>query len=176
MHIEDAQRDVRTVFLGGFVGQLVSGLLWLSSAALASGVSHRAGILFLLIGGVFIFPLTQLGLRLLGHRASLHRGHPMNALAMQTAFIVPLCLPLVGAVLICRQAWFYPALMIVVGAHYLPFMFLYGMRQFAALAGLLIAAALSFAVFAPSHFALPGWFAGSLLIVFAFLGRRVAQS
>ncbi len=176
MHIEDAQRDVRTVFLGGFVGQLVSGTIWLSSAALATGVSHRAGILFLVIGGIFIFPLTQLGLRLSGHRASLQRGHPMNALAMQTAFIVPLCLPLIGAVVICRQAWFYPAFMIVVGAHYLPFMFLYGMRQFAALAGLLILAAILFAVLAPSHFALPGFFAGSLLILFAFMGRRAAQN
>ena len=33
MHVEDAQRDVRSIFMGGFAGQLVSGAIWLGSAA-----------------------------------------------------------------------------------------------------------------------------------------------
>jgi hypothetical protein len=65
MTIAEAQRDVRTTFLGGFPGQLVSGLIWLASAALATWSSHKAAILALAVGGIFIFPLTQLLLRLL---------------------------------------------------------------------------------------------------------------
>src|SRR5688500_12958240 len=36
MLIADAQRDVRSTFLGGSVGQLVSAVLWAASAALAT--------------------------------------------------------------------------------------------------------------------------------------------
>ena len=35
--------------------------------------------------------------------------------------------------------WFFPALMILVGAHYLPFATLYGMRMYLFLAGILTA-------------------------------------
>jgi len=50
----------------------------------------------------------------------------MNALAMQVAFVLPLSLPLVFAATAYRQNWFYPAFMIALGSHYLPFIFLYG--------------------------------------------------
>lgn len=169
MDIAEAQRDVRTVFLGGSVGQLVTGLIWLGSAALSTWVSHRAGILFLVVGGTFIYPLTQVGLRLLRSPASLPKGHPMNALAMQVAFIVPACLPLVGAAALSHVAWFYPACLLVVGAHYMPFIFLYGMSEFGALAGLLMATGVASGMYLPSGFALPGWIGGSVLVVFASL-------
>lgn len=66
MHVADAQREVRQVYRGGFMGQLVSGVLWLGSAAAATWATPRAGILLLVIGGFFIFPLATLGLSLLG--------------------------------------------------------------------------------------------------------------
>ena len=71
--ITQAQRDVRTTFLGGFGGQLVSGLLWLISAALATWNSPRVGIVTLVVGGMFIFPLTLLTLRLMGRPPGLPR-------------------------------------------------------------------------------------------------------
>ncbi len=37
-------------------------------------------------------------------------------------------LPLVAAATLYRLGWFYPAFMIVLGAHYFPFAFLYGLR------------------------------------------------
>lgn len=173
MDIRDAQRDVRTVFLGGFAGQLVSGLLWLLSAALATWVSTGAAIGALVIGGMFIFPLTQLVLRWMGHAYALPKGHPMNALAMQVAFILPLMIPLVGAAAAYRLNWFYPAFMIALGAHYLPFIFLYGMWQFGALAAVLIGAGVVLGLYLNSIFSLGGWFTGLALLVFAFIGRWV---
>jgi len=171
MQIADAQRDVRTIFLGGFAGQLVSGLIWLASAALGTWSSPRSAIVVLVVGGFFIFPLTQLLLRARGGPAALPKGHPMNALAMQIAFIVPLCLPLAGAAALHRLDWFYPAVMIVVGAHYLPFTFLYGMRQFLVLGGLLIALGILLGLYGPPVFTLGGWIAAALLLVFAATGR-----
>src|SRR5277367_884006 len=136
--IIDAQRDVRTVFLGGFAGQLISSLVWFLSAAVATWHSSGAAMAVLVVGGFFIFPLTQLLLRLMGRPASLPKGHPMNALGMQVAFVLPFNLPLVFAATACRQDLFYPAFMVALGSHYLPFIFMYGMWQFGALAALLI--------------------------------------
>lgn len=175
MDISDAQRDVRTVFMGGFAGQLVSGAVWLLSAALATWHSPRTAIEALVFGGVFIFPLTQLLLRVMGRPYGLPKGHPMNALGMQVAFTVPLGLPVVGAATLCHQNWFYPACMVVVGAHYLPFIFQYGMWQFGALAASLIGAGLAIALYLPAAgFSAGGWFTALALFIFAFVGRSVA--
>jgi hypothetical protein len=63
MQVQDAQREVRTVFAGGFWGQLVSSAIWLASAALGTWGTPRAAILLIVAGGFFIFPVTQLLLR-----------------------------------------------------------------------------------------------------------------
>jgi hypothetical protein len=117
-----------------------------------------------------IFPLTLLVLRLMGRRAFSPRD-PLNGLAMQIAFIVPLCLPVAGAAALHHINWFYPAVMIVLGAHYLPFTFLYGMRQFLALGALLITAGLLIGLYLPRTFTLGGWLTAALLLVFALTGR-----
>jgi hypothetical protein len=176
VNISDAQRDVRSVFLGGFAGQLVSGLVWLLSAVLATWRSPKAAIIAVLVGGFFIFPLTQLLLRLMGRPASLPKGHPMNALGMQVAFTLPFNLPLVAAATLYRLNWFYPSLMIALGTHYLPFIFMYGMPQFGVLAALLIGAGLTIGLYMQSSvFSLGAWLTALILLLFAFIVRSVAQ-
>jgi hypothetical protein len=175
MHVTDAQREVRLTFMGGFPGQLVSGLIWLVSAALATWGSSRNAILVLVGGGTFIYPLTQLLLRGLGRRASLDKANPMSGLAMQVAFTIPLSLPLVGAATLHHLGWFYPALLIVVGAHYLPFVFLYGMWTFALLAGLMITGGVWIGMTMPGALSLGGWYGAVLLLVFAVLGLVMSR-
>ncbi|MGB8260485.1 MAG: hypothetical protein WCE75_09045 [Terracidiphilus sp.] len=174
MEILAAQKEIRKVYLGGFAGQLVSGSIWLLSAAAATWYSQTSAILVLVVGGAFIFPLTQLVLRLMGGPASLPKGHPLNALATQIAFTLPMTFPLIYAATAHHLYWFYPAFMIAVGAHYLPFTFLYGMRQFAVLSVLLVAGGVAIGVYLPAFFSLGGWVTACVLLVFAFLGRRVA--
>jgi hypothetical protein len=174
MEILAAQHDVRSAYLGGFAGQLVSAILWSISAAFCTWGSFRSAVLLLVFGGVFIFPLTQLLLRVMGRAVSLPNGHPMNALAMQIAFSLPLTLPVVFGASVHHHAWFYPAFMIVLGAHYLPFTFLYGMRQFFVLGALLISAGVFIGMRLPETLSLGAWLTAGLLLVFAFLGRRTA--
>lgn len=173
MEISNAQQEVRSVFLGGSVGQAVSGVIWLVSAALATWVSIRYGILLLVIGGVFIFPLTQLALKVLGHQSSLERTNPFNQLATQVAFIVPLNLPVIAAATMYNINWFYPAFMVVVGTHYLPFIFLYGMRQYAILAAALIASGVALGMIMPHNFITGGWITGAILLFFAAVVWRM---
>lgn len=167
MLISEAQREVRNIFLGGSIGQAVSGLIWLISAALGTWVSVRYGIIALAVGGATIFLLTQLTLKLMGRRASLDRSNPFNQLAMQTAFIVPLCLPVIGAAALYNVNWFYPAFLIVVGVHYLPFMTLYGMWQYGVLGALFIGSGTFIGMYLSNTFALGGWVGAAILLVFA---------
>jgi len=174
MLIADAQREIRQAYLGGFMGQLVSGVLWLVTAAVATWGSPRGAILLVVFGGMLIFPLTRLGLAAIGHRVAITPGNPLNGLAMQVAFTLPLSLPVVGAAALFRLDWFFPAFMIVLGAHYLPFVFLYGMRLFGVLCALLVSAGLGLALYAPPSFAGGAWVTAGLLLAFAFAGRWLA--
>lgn len=174
MEIVQGQRDVRETFLGGFAGQFVSAVIWFASAVACTWRGLRMGEWVVLLGGFFIFPLTQLMLRSMGHAYALRKGHPMNALGMQVAFTLPLTLPLVIAVGAFRPAWFYPALMVTLGAHYLPFIFMYGMWQFGVLAAVLIGAGLVIAYYLPQPISSGAWFTAMALLVFAFVGRNVA--
>ncbi len=140
MDIQDAQREMRSVYIGGFWGQLVSSVIWLVSAALGTWVSPKASILTIVIGGFFIFPLTQLLLRLSGRRARVSKENTFHSLGMQVAFVLPFSMLLLVPVGLYNLNWFFPALMVLLGAHYLPFATLYGMRMFLFLAGILIGA------------------------------------
>lgn len=175
MRISDAQREIRTRYVGGYYGQLVSGVLWLLSASFALWIGPRAAISTLVIGGFFIFPLTELLLRLSGERAELSADNTLQSLGMQVAFVLPLSMPLLIAVGLYRLNWFYPGLMILLGAHYLPFVFLYGMRMFWALGFLLVGGGLLMALYLPGSFSVGAWYTGVVLLVFAGVGRAVAE-
>lgn len=176
MLVQDAQREIRTVFVGGFWGQLVSSLIWFASAALGTWSTPRAAILTLVIGGIFIFPLTQLFLRITGRPSNLSSSNPLQQLAMQIAFTLPLSMLLLAPVTAFRLHWFYPGLMILVGAHYLPFTFLYGMRMFSLLGAILVASGVVIALYYAGSFSLGGWVGGVALLIFSFIGRTISVS
>jgi hypothetical protein len=174
MHIQDAQREVRSVYLGGFWGQLVSSVIWLVSAALGAWVTPKASILAVVIGGFFIFPLTQMLLRLSGRRTSVSRENSFHSLGMQVALVLPFSMLLLVPVGLCNLNLFFPALMILLGAHYLPFATLYGMRMFLLLAAILMAAGMLIAHYFSQTFSLGAWIAALALFVFAWIGRSIA--
>jgi hypothetical protein len=174
MHISDAQREIRTHFIGGSYGQFVSGALWLASAALATWKTPGMAMLFLVVAGMFIFPLTQLLIRIENRGTLIRPENSLNTLGMLVAFVLPLSMPLLLPVVRYRQDWFYPAMMILVGAHYLPFVFLYGMRMFLLLAAALLAAGFFIALSATAGFATGGWIGGIVLSFFGLVGRILA--
>jgi hypothetical protein len=170
MQIADAQRENRVRFRGGFYGQLVSGVLWLVSAALATWNTPKAAIVFILLGGFFIFPITELLVRAGGGRP-LSRDNSLPQLGMQVAFVLPFSMFLLVPVTEFRLTLFYPATMILLGAHYIPFVFLYGMRMFAVLGAVLLAAGVMIGMYLPASFSLGAWYTGVVLVVFAVIGK-----
>jgi hypothetical protein len=176
MRIVDAQQEMRVRYQGGFYGQLVSGTLWLLSAGLAVWMDARMAIATLVIGGFFIFPLTELLVRLSGNKVRLSAENSLRDLGMQVAFVLPLSMPLLIPVGLYRLSWFYPGLMILLGAHYLPFAFLYGMRMFWVLGGLLVSSGLLTAMYLSDSFSVGAWFTGFALLIFAGVGRALLQT
>jgi hypothetical protein len=175
MNLNDCQREMRINFLGGFAGQLVSGLTWLAASIISLWITPRYGMAALFFGSMGIFPLTQILVRLMGRTGKVSPANGLWALGSQVAFTVPLNFLLVGAATLYRENWFFPAAMIVVGTHYLPFITLYGMKMFGILAGLLVVIGAGLALYGPGVFSLGGWITAVLLIAFAFIGRHLVS-
>ncbi len=173
MNILDAQREMRSAFLGGFGGQLISGLIWLAASAAATVGKPSQGMVILFFGSMFIFPLTQVVMRLLGRPGRVGPENKLWGLGSQVAFTVPINFLLVGAATLYREHWFFPAAMIVVGAHYLPVITLYGMKMFGVLAIVLIGLGTALAFSDVTNFSIGGWITAVILIVFAFIGRQL---
>jgi hypothetical protein len=100
--------------------------------------------------------------------------NPFKHLAMQVAFVLPFSMLLLAPVGLYRINLFFPAFMILLGAHYLPFAFLYGMRMFLVLAGILIAMGVVIAMYFSGIFSLGAWITGFVLFAFALIGRSIA--
>ena len=120
--------------------------------------------------------LTQSLLRLSGRRTRVSRENALHWLGMQVAFVLPFSMLLLVPVGYYRLNWFFPALMILLGAHYLPFATLYGMRMFLFLAGILIAMGIIIALWFSATFSLGAWLGGLILFAFAWIGQFIARS
>ncbi|MEP6979520.1 MAG: hypothetical protein ABJA16_02030 [Nakamurella sp.] len=177
MRVEQAQADVRGVYRGGFSGPLVGSVIWFAAAAVYEWNSPGLAMMVLFIGGMLIFPLSTLVLTVLGGPAALPKGHPSASLAIQAAFTVPLGL-LVAVVLGSYEAArFFPAALVIVGAHYLVFVSLYGMRLYALLAAVLIAVGVVGLFWDLTSGELSGWIGGGVLLGFTgplYLARHPA--
>jgi drug/metabolite transporter (DMT)-like permease len=165
MTIREAQDEMRRVYVNGAIGAFVSGAIWLASAALATAGSRTQAVLALALGGVFIFPIGLLVLAALRRPTAVSKENPLSFLAMQVAFTIPLAIPLILAATQHRSEWFYSGFLIVVGAHYLPFVTLYGLPHYAIAGVLMVAAGIALPSLRPGEFALGGWVGGAMLIV-----------
>jgi hypothetical protein len=126
---------------------------------------------FLVVGGFFIFPITEALVRTVGSRSKFSSGNSLPQLGMQTAFVLPGSMPLLLPVSQLNLNLFYPALMILLGAHYLPFVFLYGMQMFAVLAAALLGGGIIIAMYLSNSFTIGAWYTGTILLIFATLGK-----
>jgi len=93
---------------------------------------------------------------------------------MQVAFVLPFSMLLLVPLCHYNLNLFFPALMVLLGAHYLPFATLYGMRMFLFLAGILIAVGVVIALRFSGTFSLGAWVGGLSLLLFAWIGRAIA--
>ena len=166
MLIKEAQKELRDKYFGGALGPLISGIFWIIATLIGINVSKGAAIYALVILGAFIFPTGLLILKI-QRKPTVSHHNPLNFLAMQIAFTIPAAYPVIFAATAHNPNWFFPAMAVIVGAHYLPFIFLYGMPIYGAIAVVLIAGATWIGINCAGHFDYGGWFTAAVLLLSA---------
>jgi hypothetical protein len=163
-----AQRDMRSAYLSGAIGALVSGTAWAVAGCVAAWISPQRGVWALFIGGVFIHPVAVLFARLLGRSGKHAPDNPLGAIAMATTVWMIMMLPLAYGVSLLRIDLFFPAMLFVIGGRYLCFQTLYGIRMYWLFGATLALAGYGLAV-VQAPVALSGFTGAAIEIFFACL-------
>lgn len=165
--------EYRRCHLGGAVYLSVEGLLWLLSATFGAFTRIPAAMLILLIGGMFIHPIA------IGFSRLLKLPSPDNRLSVLSTWValtIVLGLPLVFmATSGGRQNLFFPAFTVLVGAHWLPFSYIYSMNSFSVLAGILVLGGILFGFVFIQSFSVCGFFTGGVLLLFAVIHFTIVR-
>nr|WP_222931351.1 hypothetical protein [Xanthovirga aplysinae] len=91
--IIEAQSDMCKGYANGYLGVIVSGVIWLISALVAYFFSDKQAIWALLIGGVLISPISGVIEKLTGLKGH-NAGNPLKNLAMESTIWMIMCLPI----------------------------------------------------------------------------------
>lgn len=171
--LREAQAEVRRAYLGASVGQIYSGLAWLVSVGVWWLVSDLSGIVTLLVAGFLVYPVTTGVCRLLGRPGSIPSSNPLRTLGQTAPIVGAMGVPVALGATLHDQQWFFPAMMIVIGAHYLPFWPLYGMPVFVPLGIAMWAVGLVVAMWLPSWGLHAGALTGAALLAVGLLAWRL---
>jgi hypothetical protein len=167
--LSDYSKELRDYYLGASPHTLFTGLVWLASAWWAESYSKTQAIGLFIIVGTFTYPAGELIRKMMRVSTNLSKENRLPQMFMLLAFTIPLSYPLIY--LVCRENinLFFPAFTILIGAHYLPFVFGYKMKSFAILSILLVGLGTVISLKYPSAFSLSGYLTGSVLVAFAAL-------
>ena len=135
-----AQADMRHAYCSGGPGILASALAWTAATVAALATSPQRAVWVLLIGGALIHPAGVLVCRLLGAPVRHATGNVLAPLAAASTAWLIFCLPLAYVVGLQDPAWFFSAMLLVIGGRYLVLATVFGVRLYWAL-GLTLAGA-----------------------------------
>lgn len=156
MNLKTAQAEARFTYSRGGFGAIVSGIIWLIVAIIASKQGINTAFIVLFFGGMFIFPLSVLLLKLFYKRSMLPKGHPSGQIVGETVF------PMIGFLFVAwlfipyKPEWVLSIAAIGVGTHYFGFRSAYGDFSYWVLGGIVTAVGFVSIVFKqPSHELVP---------------------
>ncbi|MBI3347127.1 MAG: hypothetical protein HY020_07940 [Burkholderiales bacterium] len=126
--LAQAQADMRSAYWHGAFGVLASALVWSIAAGIAALARPQQAVWALLIGGMFIFPVSMVLAKLAGRTGMHQKTNPLGRLAMFSTFGLLVGCALALAVATQKLAWFFPTMLLVIGVRYLAFTKVYGLR------------------------------------------------
>ena len=136
-----AQTDMCKGYANGSIGIIVSGLIWLISAAVAYQYSANTAVWSFLIGGMFIHPVSVLLCKMIGLSGSHTKGNPLGNLAMEGTIFMIMCLPIAFGLSLQYVEWFFQGMLLIISGRYLTFSSIYGIRFYWILGAVLAVAA-----------------------------------
>ena len=130
LSISQAQADMRQAYFDGAAGVLISGLVWLMAALVAGMASAPVAVLALLVGGALIHPLSVVLVKQLGRSGRHQADNPLGRLAIEGTVWLLAGIAIAYLLQTLRVEWFFPAMLLTIGARYLSFQTLYGLRLY----------------------------------------------
>lgn len=176
MNIFDAQAEARRAYFNGAIGVAVSGTIWLVSGIIASIGDINYAMLALFFGGMLINPISTL---IESKILKLPPVSKENSLIWIGLYTVPFILigMYAGFLLSPKNpALFFAFTLMAIGARYLCFQLIYGLKHFLFLAFALLALGFNgawFGILPAAYLALLG---GAIEIVFAIIIARLPKT
>ncbi len=170
----DYHKEIRQSYWGGFSILLLEGFFWILAGIIWDFVSFKIGILIIIISGTFFYPLSQF-LQIILKRPKVSKENPLNLLFTQIALIIPFSFPLIFLLTNENVNLFFPALTIITGAHYLPFIYAYKLKTYLILASLLVAGGSLFGFIITDNIYYCAYYTGSMLLLFAIINHNLIK-
>jgi hypothetical protein len=147
-----AQEDMRSGYLSGAPGVLVSAGVWLAAGWVAALKSASVAVIVLLAGGALIYPASVVLCKALGRAGAHEPGNPLGTLALEGTAWLLAGIAVAYGMSALRLEWFFPAMLLAIGGRYLSFQTLYGLRIYWLCGSLLCVAGLALGLaHAPAH-------------------------
>ncbi len=170
----DYHKEIKQSYLGGFSILLIEGFSWILAGVLWNLISFKVGILAIIISGTLFYPLNQL-LQIILKRPKIRKENPLNLLFTQISLIIPFSFPLIFLLAKENINLFFPALTIIIGAHYLPFIYAYKMKSYWILASLLVVGGSLFGFIVPDNIHYCAYFTGFILFLFGIINYYLVK-
>ncbi|HEY0954854.1 MAG TPA: hypothetical protein VGE36_08870 [Roseateles sp.] len=113
--LAQAQADMRQAYWHGAFGVLSSALVWAVAAGVAAFAKPQQAVWTLLIGGMFIFPISMVMAKLAGRTGMHERTNPLGRLAMLSTVGLLVGCALALGVATQKLEWFFPTMLLVIG-------------------------------------------------------------
>lgn len=165
----DFSTEMRKTYLCAVPHTIYTALVWLTAGLLGDLFSKPIAIVFFLVGCTFLFPMGELIRKLLKAPNLVSHENKLPQLFTQLAFTIPLSYPLVYLACQVDIHFFFPAFAVLIGAHYLPFVYGYGKKTFALLGALMVTSGTLSIFFFKESFSLSAYITAGLLLAFAGL-------
>jgi hypothetical protein len=128
--IQSAQTDMSRYYIGGSIGVIVSGIVWLLVAIISIKYNTKLAVWSLLIGGMFIHPVGMMICRVVEKKAVKPVNNICNQLAMQSTLFMVVCLPIAYGLSFQTPEWFFLSMMLIIGGRYFTFVTIYGNKLY----------------------------------------------
>ena len=166
--------EIRQSYLGGFSILVIESFFWLLAGILWNYISFKIGILVIIVSGTFFYPLSQL-LQIILKRPKVRKENPLNLLFTQIGLIIPFSFPLIFMLTKENVNLFFPALTVIIGAHYLPFVYAYKMKIYWIIASLLVIGGSIFGFVLPDNMSYCAYYTGGILFLFAIINNYLIK-